>query len=190
MKIRINVVGTSPLLMHNIQLADPDNEFTRQIAAITGKRKKTEDDRRAIEKLEWYGGLYVGSTGVVVPTASLRKCLINAGKITKQGTAVQRALHFADVEVPLTYDGPRDIDRLFADATYHHRAAVGIGAKRTMRVRPKFPQWAAVADAEFLEDVMDVADLRRVVERAGLAEGLGDGRALGFGRFEGQVEEQ
>lgn len=176
--------------MHNIQLADPDNSFTREIASYTSKRKKTEDDRRAIERLEWYGGLYVAAAGPAMPTANIRKALINAAKITKQGISVQRALHFTDIDVPLVYDGPRDIDALFSDPSYHHRAAVGIGNKRTMRVRPKFPTWAVVADAEFLEDVLDFADFERVIERAGLAEGLGDGRALGFGRFDGKVEQQ
>ncbi|MGH3518826.1 MAG: hypothetical protein ACRDQ7_15690 [Haloechinothrix sp.] len=190
MKIRISFTGTSPLLMHNIQLADPDNSFTREIATYTAKRKKTEDDRRAIERMEWYGGLYVGASGPAMPTGNIRKALINAAKITKQGIVVQRALHFADLDVPLVYEGPRDIDALFKDPSHHHRAAVGIGNKRTMRVRPKFPNWAVVADAELLEDVLDVSDFIRVVDRAGLAEGLGDGRALGFGRFDGKVEEQ
>lgn len=190
MKVRISIAGTSPLLMHNIQLADPDNDIVREIATYTGKRKRTEDDRRAIARLEWYGGLYLGASGPAMPTGNIRKALINAAKITKQGTAVQRALHFTDIDVPLVYDGSRDIDVLFKNPAHHHRAAVGIGNKRTMRDRPKFSEWAVVADAEFLEDVLDLSDFVRVVERAGLAEGLGDGRALGFGRFEGKVEEQ
>lgn len=187
--IRIEVTGTTALLCHNIALADPDNTFTREIAAITGKRKKTEDDRRAIERLEWYGGLYIqeGFPGPVLPTGNIRKCLIQAAKISKQGLMVQRALHFSELYVPITHDGPTDIDELFANKAYHNRAAVGIGGKRTMRVRPQFPRWAVVADAMLLDDVMDVDDLRRVMERAGAAEGLGDGRALGFGRFEGKV---
>ena len=29
MEIRIELTGTSPLLMHNISLVDPDNPFTK-----------------------------------------------------------------------------------------------------------------------------------------------------------------
>jgi hypothetical protein len=183
MDIRLELMGTSPLLMHNINLADPDNEFVREIKTYTDKRKKTEDDRRAIERLEWYGGLYTSGGRVVMPTANIRKAFINAGKISKQGTQVTRSLQFTDLHVPLAYDGPEDLDVLFKDPAFHNRAAVGISGKRTMRVRPQFVTWAVVADALLLEDVMDVDDLQRVARRAGMAEGLGDNRVNGYGRF-------
>lgn len=183
MDIRIELTGNTPLLMHNIELADPDNPIVREIATYTGKRKKTEDDRRAIERLEWFGGLYVEDGRIVVPTRMLRKCFVQAGKVTKQGTQVTRALQFTDRYVLLAYDGPDDPQELFKRNEFHDRAAVGISGKRTMRVRPKFPAWSLVADALLLESVMDLDDLRRVAELAGKAEGLGDNRVNGFGRF-------
>jgi hypothetical protein len=183
MEIRLELTGTSPLLQHNISLADPDNEFVKEIATYTAKRKKTEDDRRAIERLEWFGGLYVEGGRIVMPTGNIRKCFIQAGKITKQGTQVTRALQFLQMNVPLAYEGPDDPKELFKRPEFHHRSAVGIQGKRTMRVRPCFPRWALVADAILLESVMDVDNLRRVADLAGKAEGLGDNRINGFGRF-------
>ena len=183
MDIRLELTGTSPMLMHNINLADPDNEFTREIKTYTDKRKKTEDDRRAIERLEWFGGLYTANGQIVMPTGNIRKSFINAGKISKQGTQVTRSLQFTDLHVPVAYDGPEDLDLLFKDPAFSNRAAVGISGKRTMRVRPQFNTWAIVADALLLEDVMDIDDLERVARRAGLAEGLGDNRVNGYGRF-------
>jgi hypothetical protein len=188
MDIRLELVGTQPLLMHNIALADPDNEFTKEIATYTAKRKKTEDDRRAIQRLEWFGGLYVHNGRVVMPTGNIRKSLIQAGKISKQGTQVTRSIIFSDLNVPLTYDGSSDLEVLYKDVAFSHRSAVGISGKRTMRVRPHFPTWAIVADALLLEDVMDVGDFERVAQRAGLAEGLGDNRVNGYGRFTATVK--
>jgi hypothetical protein len=187
MQVKIQIVGGTPLLQHNISLADPDNPFVQEIATYTSKRKKTEDDRRAIERLEWFGGLYIEDGRIVMPTGNIRKCFVQAGKISKQGTQVARALQFSDLNVPLTYEGPTDLEQLFADKTFSNRAAVGISGKRTMRVRPQFPKWAIIADALLLEDVMDPDDLRRVAERAGQAEGLGDNRVNGYGRFSVEV---
>src|SRR5690554_34575 len=153
MDIKLELTGATPLLMHNISLADPDNPIVKEIATYTSKRKKTEDDRRAIERLEWFGGLYVEDGRIVMPTGNIRKCIIQAGKITKQGTQVTRALQFTDMFVPLVYDGPEDPQELFLRPEFHDRSAVGIGGKRTMRVRPKFPRWALVADAILLESV-------------------------------------
>jgi len=183
MDIKIEITGTTPLLCHSISLADPDNPFAKEIATYTAKRKKTEDDRRAIERLEWFGGLYVEDGRVVIPTANIRKSFIDAGKISKQGSQVSRALNFTGLNVPIVHGGPTEINQLYADASYSDRAAVGISGKRVMRVRPKFPRWALVATAYLLEDVMDPEDLRRIALRAGLAIGLGDNRTNGFGRF-------
>lgn len=165
MKITVELIGTSPLLQHNVQLADPDNKWVKEIATYTAKRKKTEDDRKAISRLEWYGGLYVEDGAPVVPTRWLRKCFIQAGKISKLGTAIARGLAFADLNVPLVYEGPVDLDAMYADPEFVNVAAIGIsGTKKTMRTRPQFPKWAVVADAMLMEDVLDFDTFVSVVE--------------------------
>ena len=188
-RVTIELTGTTPLLCHNIRLSDPDDSVTRQIALVTSKRKKTDEDRKEIAKLEWFGGLYTvdGIAGPVIPTGNIRKCLVQAAKVSRLGTAVQRALHFHDLFVPIIYDGPKDAGELVNDPAYIHRASVGVGQSRVIRVRPQFPRWAVTASAELLEDVLSLDDLSLIVERAGLIEGLGDNRVNGYGRFSGGV---
>lgn len=191
-KVRIELVGTSPLLMHNPQLVDPDCDITRQIKQLTGKRKKTDDDLRQIEKLEWYGGLFIGDTpplkGIVVqPTSKVRKCISEAAKISRMGKQVERALTLSDVYVPLAYDGPTNIDELYTRDEFHSRLSVGIGQKRVMRVRPKFFPWALAVDGMLIESAMNFEDLERIVDLAGIIEGIGDNRVNGYGRFEGKL---
>lgn len=188
MKVTVQLVGTSPLLQHNVQLADPDNEFTKKIAAYTGKRKKTEDDRQAIARLEWFGGLYLEDGRPVMPTRWLRKCFINSGKISKMGTAIARGLAFSDLNVPIAYDGPTDLDDLYANPRFVNKDAIGIAMKKTMRTRPQFPNWAVVAEGVIMEDALDFDVFCKIVERAGKVEGLGDNRVNGYGRFEAKVD--
>src|SRR6266498_4564168 len=111
MEVRITLEGVSPLLMHNIRLNDRDDEFTRQIAAIAAKRKKTDEDYKDLARLEWFGGLYVEDGVPVVPTRNVRRCLIEAGKITRQGTQVQRGVIPLALNVQLDYDGPNDLEK-------------------------------------------------------------------------------
>lgn len=194
MRIRIHVQGTSPILMHNPRMVDPEFEINRQIKILTGKRKKTDEDLKAIERLEWYGGLYTETNGggkalVVQPTSKLRKCLINTGKISKSGKMVERSVSFTQLNVPLIYDGPQDIDELFANKKFHSRLSVGVSGKRVMRVRPQFFPWAMVVDGLFIEDAgLNFDELERIVAMAGLIEGIGDNRVNGYGRFIGTVE--
>lgn len=189
MKITISLQGVAPLLMHNPRMVDPEFELCRQIKALTTKRKKTDEDIQQIEKLEWYGGLYVEDDVVVQPSSKVRKCLINTARISKQGKMVERALSFASLNVPLQYKGPKDIDALFADKQYHSRLSVGIGTKRVMRVRPSFFPWGLSLDGIFIEDAgLNFDELVSIVNLAGQVEGIGDNRANGYGRFIGEVK--
>lgn len=195
MKIRIELTGTSPLLMHNPRMVDPNFELNRQIKAITSKRKKTDDDHKSVERLEWYGGLYTEATKdglmIVQPTSKIRKCIINAARINKAGRMMERALSFASLNVPLTHDGPKDIDAIFTDSRFHSRLPVVIGGKRVMRVRPQFYPWALAADALFIEDAgLNFDEFERIVEMAGLVERIGDNRVNGYGGFTGKVVER
>lgn len=178
--------------MHNPQMVDPQFELNRQIKALTSKRKKTDEDLQQIEKLEWYGGLYTegvnGEQVVVQPTSKVRKCLINTGKITKSGKMVERSISFSSLNVPLIYDGPRNIDELYAQKRFHSRLSVGISGKRVMRVRPQFFPWSLELHGLFIEDAgLNFDAFEQIVELAGLVEGIGDNRVNGYGRFIGKV---
>jgi hypothetical protein len=167
---------------------DPEFELNRQIKALTSKRKKTDDDLRQIEKLEWFGGLYADDGVIVQPSSKARKCLINTAKISKMGKMVERALSFDSLYVPLTYEGPKDIQEVFTNSAFHSRLSVGVGTKRVMRVRPKFMPWSFTVKGLFVEDAgLNPEDLERIVEMAGIVEGIGDGRNIGYGRFAGKV---
>jgi hypothetical protein len=58
-QLEISIRGVSPLLMHNGQTADPLNTFSKQLKAVSGKRKKTEEDYAEMSRIEWHAALYV-----------------------------------------------------------------------------------------------------------------------------------
>lgn len=188
MRLNLKLTGTSPLLMHNPRMVDPNFDLNREIKALTGKRKKTDADFETIERLEWFGGLYEENGIVVQPTSKVRKCLINTGKISKMGTAVTRAVNFIQLNVPLIYDGPKEIEKIWEIERFRSRLSVGIGGKRVMRMRPQFFPWALVLDCVFIDDAgLNFVEFLRIVELAGLAEGIGDNRVNGYGRFTAEV---
>jgi hypothetical protein len=187
MDIRIDVSGVTPLLMHNPQMVDPDFTISRQIKEITDKRKKTEEDRREIERLEWYGGLYVDAGKIVQPTSKLRKCIIEAARISRAGKQVERGLLFGELNTPLIYEGPRDIDQLWKAGVCVSKLPVGLSGRRVMRTRPMFLPWSMSVSGILLTEVMDIDDLVRSVELAGRAVGIGDNRINGYGRFSAEV---
>lgn len=194
MNVEIVMLGTSPLLMHNPRMVDPDFSITREIKALAAKRKKTDDDVRQIEDLEWRGGIYTeginGEEVIVQPTSKVRKCLINTARITKLGKSVERALIQTSLNTPLIYDGPRQVAQLVVNTSYRSRLSVGIGKKRVMRCRPEFNPWGHIVSCIFVEDAgMNFDELVRIVALAGIAERIGDNRVNGYGAFRGHVRD-
>ncbi len=189
MRIRIELTGTTPLMMHNERLSDPDDEHTKQIKEITDKgTNQTEEDKRALSKLEWFGGLYTnGSKEPIVPTANIVKCFRETAAITKDGRRIARGLSPLALHSPLIYDGPKDMKKLYEQPGFADRRQVKVGRGRIKRTRPFFPAWALTAEFELLVDVLDFKRLSDIAELSGLATGLGDARILGYGRFKSKV---
>ena len=186
MRIMLSLTGRTGMVMHNPRLVDPEDPYVRAIAEITSKgSKQTDADRAEVGKLEWFGGIYHDpEIGVYVPSWNVVKCINRGGVITREGTDVLRALSVLTEKVPLQYDGPTDLEELYARPEFRFRKEVGIGQKKVMRVRPIFRKWSLVMEAELLEEAMNPGDLLRVAETAGTSEGLMDARKLGFGRFD------
>lgn len=189
MDILITLEGTTPLLMHNPRMIDPEYEINREIKAITGKRKKTDDDHARVGMLEWFGGLYEENGTIVQPTSKVRKCLIETARISKLGKHVERSLITTSLNVPLIYEGPSDPKDIWATGNgFVSRLSVRVGSSRVMRLRPQFYPWKIEMPAVMLEDAgLNFDELQRIVDLAGRATGIGDGRSIGYGRFTGTV---
>ena len=66
-------------LMHNGQLSDPLNEWTKAKKKITDKKKKTDADHEEVSRLEWMGGLYLFNGAPCIPREAIKATLLRAG---------------------------------------------------------------------------------------------------------------
>jgi hypothetical protein len=190
MRVTVRIVGQTPMMLHNERLANPEDPFTREIAAITAKgQRMTDSDRAELKRLRWFGGMYIGRDGgePVVPTANIRRCFREAAKAIKLGEQVVRGVVPIQLEVPIEYDGPRDLNELFKQPEFIDTRMVGIQRRRVPTTRPIFPRWALSCEFEVAESVMNYDQFEEIVQRAGSLEGLCDGRKIGFGRFSATV---
>lgn len=188
-------VNGSPLLMHNERLADPLDPYTRWLAELSKKTKKTERDIEEIGRREFLGAGYwlddngpgKASSGPYIPTWNIIRCLQEAAKRHKLGKNIVRGIVPVTEETPLVYDGPQDTDALWKSGTFHSRKGVGVGTKRVMRTRPCFPNWKVECELELDLSILDPDVVDAIAVQAGQYEGLGDARPR-FGRFFGSVE--
>lgn len=184
LELRLAGEAGEPLIMHNGLLADRQYEWTRKLAEVTGKRKKTDEDHDLVSELEWNGSLYFDdSDGPYLPGDNIRRCLLDAARLTKDGKRIERGVLRLSRINPLRYDGPRTRAALWADARFQHRAIVKVGTSKVVRTRPKFVEWACDVGIEFDTSLLDRRDLVRIAEAGGQYIGIGDGRPFFGGRF-------
>lgn len=182
--IKLKIEGTSPLLMQAETLANPLHELTKAHKAVSGKRKKSEDDYLWLMQSEWSASMYYAEDiGPYLPSLNLEGCIAEAGKIHRLGKTVKQAVQVLTDRAKLEYEGPRRIDKLWqAGRAFADVRGVNVGGKKIMRCRPIFLKWAAEFEVAYMEDVLDKADLTRVIEEAGRRIGIGTYRPR-FGRF-------
>ncbi|MDE2106120.1 MAG: hypothetical protein KGL39_53350 [Patescibacteria group bacterium] len=186
-KVRIEITGETPLLMHNGRLSNPLDPHARQMKAISGKRKKTDDDLQLLSDMEFEGGLYWDDEiGVYMPTINVEMTMVEGARRSKEGKNVERGAIAIGEKVPLVYSGPRDLKGLTADPNYRLTVPARVGQSRVPRTRPIFRSWSLSVDLLVDESNLNPSDMQRIADRAGSDVGLGDWRPR-YGRFSAAV---
>ena len=190
MEVLVELTGVTPMVMHNIRLADKTDPIVIAIAELTSKGKnKTDADNMEIMHLEFVGGLYYEeSVGVYVPSWNIIRTFEQGGKVTKKGTTIIRALSATTDKVPLIYSGPRTPEELWQKPEFQWRTSVGIQRAKITRMRPLFRTWQLSFALELDEEMLNPREFVDIAARAGRSEGLNDARKLGYGRFNAEVQ--
>jgi len=184
--VDFKIVGVSPLLMHNGQLANPLNKFTKQLKAVSGKRKKTDEDFAEMSRIEWHAGLYTDeSEKLILPSTLLEAAIANGAKQSKLGKAFKSSVFVnEDAALNIGVDYKKASD-LWGREEFVDVRAVVIGRVRIMRTRPVFRRWSCTIQVLFDDEQVNLENVQRAVEDTGTKVGLGDFRPK-FGRFDVQ----
>lgn len=183
--ITIKLTGTRPLIMHNGDMANNFNYYTKELKKITSKRKKVDADYEQMAKLEWYGGLYQKNKRIGIPGDLIEATFYNAAKKLKKGKTAQSAFQCNDFSF-LEYDGIKDIDKLWEDKDYTFSKLVKINQSRISRMRPIFNTWSLSVVVKYDSTQFEHDDIIEILKIGGNIIGLGDWRPK-YGLFD--VEE-
>lgn len=199
---KIEMTGTSPLVLNNIRLADPADPYSKKIAALVarskGRSSLTEEETQEKEFLEWRGSFYENADGQpVLPGTHLKKSLWNIAKRERLGSAVERSVILVSFEGIISYDGPDNIDKLWELPEFRFRAVVNknpTAAKPSMLpfTRPMFRQWSTELIVSVDTTGLEIEQFENTVHSAGKypgtnAGGVGNARALGYGAFNADI---
>ena len=90
--LRFLLTGSSALVMHNSRLVDPLDPWSREIAAITGKRHKTIADHEQLAKAEFYGSAWLDHDSPCIPATVIEGLLVTAAKTRRRGSQARSGI--------------------------------------------------------------------------------------------------
>lgn len=185
--LKVKITGISPILMHSDQLANPLDPLKKLQSTFTSKRKKTDEDHEEIARIEWTGALYYDeATGPFIPGRMIKAMLIQAAKKTREAPKIKSGMIINTDKAPLQYKGPRTPEKLWNKKEFADMRSVVVQRARIMRCRPIFHVWGIDVEIVFDENIIDRADILRLLETGGQMIGIGDYRPENggdFGRF-------
>lgn len=186
--LRFRITSESPLVMHNRRLADPLDKWARAIKEISGKRKKTDDDHMEMARLEFCGGLYLSDGKPCIPAYIIERALVGKGGPARRvRKGVQAAAGLVAIkDAVLEYEGPTDVEEMWADEKFRLRSSVTVQSSRIMRTRPIFHEWAAEVEVMYNPGLINRSDVVSWMKVLGEEIGIMDWRPK-FGRFTVEV---
>ena len=183
-KIKVHITGTTSLIMHNGEGANPNDSrelpdflkekygvktFKDAIKPLSSKRGKSEKDHESLAELGFYSSLYLNEKNqIIYPSECLEKMIQTQAKETKLGKVVTRGL---SVPSDALLDFPNKDKPL--EELYHlhkYQKLVTVSQSKTLRTRAEFPTWSCTFDIEFN---MNVISEKTIFEILALGEFFG-----------------
>jgi len=180
-KLELKWSGVAPLIMHSGQLSDPLSKWSKEMKKVSSKRSKTDADHEQMAKIEFFGSLYMGADGPVIPAENIEAVLIEGAKKVRRGVDAKAGLYVLE-HAKLEYDGPKEAEALWSDESFRSRVPVRVQKARIMRTRPIFKSWSLTIHVEYEDSLLNQADVVEFSKKAGSIVGLCDWRPK-YGRF-------
>lgn len=183
----VELIGTSPLLMNSNRGVNPMEEDVIELKKYTSKRKRSDEDEFKILLLKWKLSLYYNEEiGPYVPAENIEASLRDAAKRSRRGKDAVIGLRVVQSEIPLIYDGPRDIKALSEDRRFMDVRVGRIRGASIMLARARFTRWRLAFRLEYDENVFNADEVEELFDVAGQYIGLCDYRPR-YGGFEASI---
>lgn len=195
-RFQLTIEGTRPIILNNPCTVDTLSPQSIAIKYYTSLKKNRNE--HALRRLNWlFSGYWLeegefvygsdldgesdfnGYSDPYLPAQSLQRCIRDGATAWKLGKDTFRAI-VVENDAHLEYDGPKDARLMYEDKRFVSSARTKRG---TIAVRVRVPQWSASYSMLVNDEIIDPMTLAKIIDRAGIAEGLGDWRPM-HGRFQ------
>ena len=186
LEAKFRLKSSAPMLHNDVKTADPFHPIAIRKKELTSKRKRTKADDEEIRYLNWLGALYIDDIGPCIPGRCVEATIVNGAKKERNGPLAKSGV-FCDQNFSLQYDGPRDIDGLYANESFIDTQMATVQRAKVVRCRPIFKEWVSDVVVNYDDEIVNLSQVSNWLMVAGKQCGIGDYRPK-YGRFEVETE--
>lgn len=193
-QVKIRITGIQPLMINNVQTANPLNPWAKLLKEQTSKRGKTDDVQLEIIRLQFMASWYVNAEGqYYLPSECLFRSIEEGAKEFKAGKKFVENVQIIEDELIIDFDGKnKSLEELYDGGNGKNvdtrLCAVGIGAKKSKvtATRAIIDKWKLTATLIYDSEQIQLEDIIRAAENAGARKAIGTYRRR-YGRYKVEI---
>jgi len=172
--MEVDIVGITPMLLHNGRTANPLDPFTKKMKALTSKRNKTDEDIQELLLVQWEAALYWDDEiGLHMPSENMFAAFYKGAKKFKLGTKCSAVSFPAHIGYPIITPNHKDLVMLKADEKNKFIKTVVVQKSKTISCRPILHNWSMKFDLEFETSTIDANEIKTILVCMANRIGLG-----------------
>lgn len=181
--IRVPIVGTSPLIVHNFS----EKSKRQMLEAQQGKKrlKEVRDPQAEYEAAFYRIQEEDGSLAYGFPVTAFKAATTGAARFYGKSISMTALRQFLFMKGILTDGDPQQLVRIEGEPRMREDVVRLGGPSRSadLRYRPEFPEWRAVLEVTFVTSSIDRQSVLSLIDAGGLGIGVGEWRPEKRGEF-------
>jgi hypothetical protein len=176
--IRVPVIGTMPLIVHNFSA-----KAKRQMLDAQQGRKSPKEARDP--QAEYESAFYRTKDGYGFPVTAFKAATIGAARFYGKDVKMTELRQFIFMRGDISDRDPQALVEITGEPRMREDVVRLGGPSRSadLRYRPEFPEWSTVLEVTYVQSSLSRASLLSLIDAGGMGVGVGEWRPEKRGEF-------
>lgn len=181
--LRVPIIGTSPLIVHNFS----EKSRRQMLESQQGKKKVKEiRDPRAEYEAAFYRIAHEdGTEGYGFPVTAFKAATTGAARFYDKSVTMTALRQFLFMRGVMSKGDPQMLVEINGEPEMREDVVRLGGASRSadLRYRPMFPEWSCVLEVTYVKSSIDRNSVLSLIDAGGMGIGVGEWRPEKRGEF-------
>lgn len=161
--VELTIVGATPLLMDNGDVANPFHPISQLKKELNSKRNKTLSDYREITDVDWDGSIYWhDELGVYMPIENLTKATHLAMTKHKLGRKIGGINYDHPIGFPIITENSKNKEALKRNPENRLEKMARVGTSKVLKTRAIFKSWKINLSFDYETDVLGRNEIKMI----------------------------